>query len=149
LFYYLKGELSIKSKKLIYLIMLFIGIFIVFKGCSHLRAYWIHEHISISDVQSIVIRGRNTRNAAPEEAEKIVKWFNSIYDIEKNDFSGTTDISSIQIILKSNEKIGIFYPGKRNKDFEIQRYSRTGTWISYWGNQPDIKNILQIAASIK
>ena len=120
--------------------------FLAFKGYSALKVYILHEHISINDVQSIVIRGFNSKNATPEEAEKIVNWFNSIYGIKENDFSGTTDSSSIEIILKSNKKIAISYPGKRGKDFEIQRYNRTGTWISYWGNQSDLKKILKDAA---
>ena len=126
--------------------MFLILIFISLICYSALKAYWIHEHISINDVQSIVIRGRYSRNATPEETEKIVNWFNLIYDIEANNFSGTTDNFSIDIKLKSNKKIEIFYPGKRNKDFEIQRHDRIGTWISYWGNQPDIRKILEDAA---
>jgi hypothetical protein len=49
------------------------------------------------------------------------------------------------IILKSNEKIGISYPGRHNQDFKIQRYNRKGKYISYWDKQSDIKKILEEA----
>lgn len=144
----LKGVIIIKNKQLLYLIIFLIFIFLAFKGCSALKANSLHAHISSNDIQSIVIRGRNKRTATPEETGKIVTWFNSINHINSNpDFAGTTDSSSIEIVLKSNEKIGILFPGMRNQDLEIQRNNRKGKLISYWGNQSDIRKILEEAAA--
>ncbi|MFL0248679.1 hypothetical protein [Candidatus Clostridium stratigraminis] len=98
------------------------------------------------DVQYITVNGCKLTNS--QELENIVKSFNSINNINENpDFAGTTSNSSIEIVLKSNENIEILFPGKVNQDFEIQRYNKKGKWTSYWGNQADIRKILEEAAS--
>jgi hypothetical protein len=100
----------------------------------------------MNDIQSIAINGSRITNL--EEIQNIVKWFNAIYNVNENpDFEGTTSASGIQIILKSNKKILILYPGRVNQDFEIQRNNSEGKWISYWGNQPDIRKMLEDAAA--
>lgn len=127
------------------MVMFFAVIFVGFKVFSTIRSNLIHERISLIDIQDISINGGKITN--PQELQNIVKWFNSISNVNENpDFAGTTSSSSIDIVLKSDEKIRISYPGKINQDFEIQRNNKKGKWISYWGNQSDIKNILQEAA---
>lgn len=135
-----------KYKQFLYLIIFFIIILIGFKGCYILKSNSLHAHISINDVKSINVIAYTTRIASAEETQNIVKWFNSIYNIQENpEFEGTTSSSNIQIILKSNEKISIGYPGRANQDFEIQMYNKKGKYISYWGNQSNIKEILEEA----
>ncbi|MFL0269366.1 hypothetical protein [Candidatus Clostridium radicumherbarum] len=122
--------------------MFFLIIFIGFKAYSNIKSNSLHKHISFNDVQSIKINA--SRISDHEEIQNIVNWFNSIQDINENpDFAGTTSNYNIEILLKSNEKIGIFYPGKANQDFEIQRNNIKGRWFSYWGNQPNIRKILE------
>lgn len=147
-FYYYKGVIIIKYKykEFLYLILFFTVISLGFKAYGTIKSNSLHQHISMNDVQSIAINGG--RITSPEEIQNIVKWFNSINNINENpDFAGTTDSSSIEIILKSNEKIGIFYPGRVNQDFEIQRNNRKGKWTSYWGNQSNIRKMLEDASA--
>jgi len=136
-----------KYKQFLYLIIFFLIVFLGFKGCYILKANSLHQHISINDVQSIVIRAYSTRIATPEETENIVKWFNSINNIGENpDFEGPTNSSSMEIKLKSSGQISILYPSRSNQDFEIQRYNKKGKLISYWGRQSNIKKILEEAS---
>ena len=47
----------------------------------------------------------DTRTASAEETRNIVKWFDSVQNIQENsELEGTTDTSSIEIILKPNKK---------------------------------------------
>ena len=136
-----------KYKQVLYSIIFFIVVFLGLKGCYMLKANSLHKHILINDVQSIVIRSYSNRIANLEETEDIVKWFNSINNIQGNpDFEGPTNSSSIEIILKSGKKTSILYPSRSNQDFEIQRYNEKGKVISYWGKQSDIKKILEEAS---
>ena len=107
----------------------------------------IHTPIDIKDVESISILGHTKKIVTDKETENILGWFNSISNIHPNpNFSGTTDNSSIEILLKSNEKISIYYPAKNNQDFEIQRHNKKGKLISYWGNQSNIRKLLEEAS---
>ena len=73
-----------------------------------------------------------------------MSWFILISDIRENkNFLGTTSESEIIILLKSKNKISISRSGW---NFEVQRYDKSGKWISYWGKQPDIERILEAAA---
>lgn len=148
LYYYDKGVIIIKykDKQILYLILFFAIIILGVKACSAIKSNSIHEHILLNDVQYITINDVKLTNSV--EIQNIVKWFNSINNINENpDFAGTTSSSSIEIVLKSNQNIEIQYPGKVNQDFEIQRYNKKGKWSSYWGNQPDIRKILEEAAA--
>ncbi|MEQ8197206.1 MAG: hypothetical protein ABRQ27_04270, partial [Clostridiaceae bacterium] len=60
----------------------------------------IHEHINLTDVESVEIEGSaikgDVRIATENEMKDIVNWFNSISDIRENkDFRGTTSESEI------------------------------------------------------
>lgn len=136
-----------KHKQLLYSVIFFAFIFLGFKAYSTIKSSSIHEHILVNDVQSVTIRGYGTRTASSEEMQNIVKWFNTINNVQENtEFAGTTNSSSIEITLKSNKKISLFYPGRVYQDFEIQRYNKKGKYISYLGNQSDIKKILEEAS---
>lgn len=136
-----------KYKQFLYFILFFMFMLLVLKTCSTLKSNSLHAQVSVNDVQSIIIRAYDSRTANSEETKNIIKWFNSINNIQGNpEFAGSTDSASIQIILKSNEKISILYPGAHGKDFEIQRYNKKNKYISYWGKQPDIREILEKAS---
>lgn len=122
--------------------LFFVVIFLGFEACSIIKSSSLHKSISVDDVHSIVVNNSSIKNT--EEIRNIVKWFNSIYNINENsDFSGTTGTSILEITLKSDKKIIISYPGRVNQDFEIQRENGQGKWVSYWGNQPDIRKMLE------
>jgi len=110
----------------------------------------IHSHININDIETIKISGIAVENqyklATKDEIKNIVNWFNSTSHIHSNpDFKGTTGDSSIIITLKSKKEIAIIRSGE---DFEIQRYNKKGKWISYWGEQGEIKRVLEDSAKI-
>jgi hypothetical protein len=100
----------------------------------------LHEPINIGDIDVIEIWGKTSRIANSEEKKNIIKWFNSITDIRENkDFAGTTPESGITLKLKSGNSILIL---KSGSDFEIQRSDVLGINKSYWGKQPNIRDIL-------
>ena len=101
----------------------------------------LHESLTINEVESINIWGKTNRTADSDEKQYIVNWFNSITDIRKNkDFAGTTPEAGICIKLKNNSFILVLESGK---DFEVQRTDKSGKQVSYWGKQPDIRDILK------
>ncbi|MEQ8154652.1 MAG: hypothetical protein ABRQ25_07195 [Clostridiaceae bacterium] len=135
------------KKVLIIILILMFTIFAVYRWRTN-SINSIHEHINITDVESVEIEGSaikgDVRIATENEMKDIVNWFNSISDIRKNkDFRGTTSESHIIILLKSKNKISVSRSGW---NFEVQRYDKSGKWISYWGKQPDIERILEEAA---
>lgn len=111
----------------------------------------MHIKIDVNNVESIRIYGaaiKGDKFANQDEIIDIINWFNSATDIGRNkDFQGVgTPESGIIIQLKSgfgNKSIGIL---KSGQDFEVQRYDKHGKYVSYWGKQINIKNILKEAA---
>ncbi|OPY57633.1 MAG: hypothetical protein A4E55_01561 [Pelotomaculum sp. PtaU1.Bin035] len=114
--------------------------------------YWgnrsLHQPISVNNVVSIkiwtAISGFDSRKAAPEEIQNIVKWFNSSNNIRQNKyFAGITPYAGIIIELKTGKQINIINSGE---DFEVQRYVGFKK-VSYWAKQKDIRELLAKLAS--
>lgn len=104
----------------------------------------LHTPINENDVKYITIYGHNTRVVSAYEKKEIIKWFNSITGIRNNkEFAGTTPEAGIIIDLKAGNRILILQSGI---DFEVQRTNIAGNPISYWGKQPNIRNLLDEAS---
>jgi hypothetical protein len=103
----------------------------------------MHIPINENDVKDITIYGHNTRIVSNNEKKEIIKWFNSITDIRNNkEFAEKTPEAGIIIDLKSGSRVLILQSGT---DFEVQRTDISGKPISYWGKQPNIRNLLDEA----
>lgn len=121
--------------KLIFFIIFFWLIFYFFTNTSKL-----HEPVNVNDVESINIWGSTNRMADSVEKQDIINWFNSTTDVRQNKyFAGTTPESGVLIKLINGSSIHIL---KSGTDFEVQRINSSGKFISYWGKQSNIRNIL-------
>lgn len=133
-FVYSKGGIIIKLSNLKILLILILALGLI--SYYFLR---IHKPINANDVESVNIWGNTSGVTTSVEKQDIVKWFNSITNIRNNkDFAGTTPNAGVIIKLKTGDEIFIINSGS---DFEVQRNNIFGKRISYWGKQPNIRNI--------
>ncbi|MHB8131128.1 MAG: hypothetical protein ACYDEX_19275 [Mobilitalea sp.] len=118
-------------------------IFILFFGlifCFFTNTSKLHEQVNVNDVETINIWGTTNRVADSVEKQDITNWFNSTTNVRQNKyFAGTTPEAGINIKLKNGSSIHIL---KSGTDFEVQRTNSSGKFISYWGKQSNIRNVL-------
>lgn len=139
----MNGKSETMKKTIFISVFVLIGL-IVWFGWNEYSTQSLHKEISGNEVSEIKLWGSwgsEERIGNMEEKKKIIDWFNNITDIRENEnFSGSTPSSGIEIELNSDERISILRSGK---DFEVQRNG-----ISYWGKQPNIRDLLNQLAKI-
>lgn len=101
----------------------------------------LHEKVHINTVESIIIwTDSNRTTVSNQEIHAIIDCFNSTTNTRRNKhFNGTTPNSGILIQLKNGQSIHILNSGT---DFEVQRWHSSGKFISYWGEQKEISELL-------
>lgn len=131
-----------KRKSLTIGIVLIVLLLICAGIWAYSRSSNLHRPIKVENISSLTLWSGHAdqKKATQEEIVSLVNWFNSASDIRENKtFAGETPDSGIVVKEKNGEEISIIRSGK---DFEVQRYTKSGKIYSYWAIQKEIKTLL-------
>ena len=96
----------------------------------------IMPHLKESEVEFVKLETFDGRQDQNLDIKTFLKYYNTIYDVRKDDNHGeTTPSSRITIQLKSGESI-IFWQNCEEIDIELKEEQ-------YWGKQQNIFNLLK------